>query len=551
MPCPDHRVAKDKKCVACFTVDIISMTHGLDDEGVVNDHQLGDLAKRYKGLELTADDAECCKTLIFGLNRKLVALKHSLFGVRDAPLILPGAITAQHRQLHRDGLRRRGTWIGITELQVLARLFRVRFLVGFPARDRPLAYEVGAGTDVLVAPSLYWSGNHYEVATLTPHQGGGYTLTNLVHTNGRGDCAVESLLLLLHTARNATPAIMPALSTYSAQLRSVLRLFALVVGAPRVNDLLDTTHAYYGDAIADLRALMVEDMSDAEVNDAIIAEGELPESEEERAAKKRERRSGSKVAAPELALDGDAPALPWSGERAISAKKVGQTGMQPLRLQRIAGTRVHALGGNFNPSPALWTGSLDFVRTILAGKLAGSHDDSTAIYSEQIARKTLAFLDDEGLGMTVRSTHICSCLAAVTMRDGTTHHFLFAAVNMQPGKGRGAQAKVSTLKSGESGTHSEKICLGLLVYVLRGFGVKIGDSVLNPVTDCCEGPAVGASRGHKVRRVDVIFMNIAAMCNTCEGFWGQWRAALLEAGVDEVGVYIWYFLTDIKTWGKK
>ena len=545
MPCADH-ASSNSKCIACFTADVIELTHSID-ERTVKQRQSA-LAKRYAALAPTGDDADRCKSVIFGLNTQLVARKLPLFGAQGGQLIAPGAITGQHRLLHRANLRRMGTWIGVTELQVVARLLGIRFRVGFPARPRPLAYEVGDPLDPLVGPvGLYWSGDHYQVATLTPQMGGGFAVTGLVATNPLGDCALESVMLFLLAAQVASPLVLnPIMAGYHWSLRSVVRQFRAAAAAPPVDGLVDATLRDYIDAITDLRALLVARMSDAEVDDAIIAEGELPESDEDREAR-RVHKTGGKVTGPLLALDGDA-ALPWGALFAISVKRLGQTGMQPVRFQRIAGTRVQVAGGNFVPSEALIDGSVAFVRAALARPLKGGHDEENAFYSEQIARKSLGFVDDEGLGMSPRSTHICSCLAAITTRDGTTRYFLFAAVNMQPGKGDGARPVVSTLKKGESGTHSEKICFGLLAHVLRGFGLVLGGSVLAPLADCCRVDPRGAAEVHTVTRVDVMFMNIAAMCITCEGFWGQFREALLAAGVEQARCYTWYFAGDIKNW---
>lgn len=44
------------------------------------------------------------------------------------------------------------------------------------------------------------------------------------------------------------------------------------------------------------------------------------------------------------------------------------------------------------------------------------------------------------------------------------------------------------------------------------------------------------------------FMNIAEMCITCQGYWAQFRDALLDLGVRTVRCYNWYFITDIKKW---
>lgn len=550
MPCAKH-VSSNSTCIECFTVDVLDLTQtlaSLDDRTL--GHRLLALAKRWSSLAPTGENAECCKSVIYGLNTHLMARKHALFGASGAVAIAPAAITAQHRVLYRARLQTLGCWIGVTELEVLARLLGVRFRICFPARPRALAFEVGLLADPLIAPQgLLWSGNHYELATVAAHVGGGYTVSNVVATNPHGDCALESLLLLVIAA---PPLVMaPIIQNYNGAMRTVIRQFRLAAAAPPVDGVIDASLDDYIDAITVLRDQMVRRMNDAAIDDAIIAEGELPVSEEEQATRKRERSSGpggkSKVPAPVLSLTGEA-ALPWGGQFALSAKRLGQTGMRPLRILRVPNTTVYIVGGNFNASDALWDGSLAFLSVQLARPMTGALDADNDFYTEQIARKSLGFVDDEGLAMKPRSTHICSCLAAVTTRDGRTRYFQFAAVNMQPGSGKDSAPRVSTLKKGESGTHSEKICFGLLAHVLRGFGVGLASSLLAPVVDCCDVDTRGALSSHTVVRVEVMFMNIAEPCITCEGFWAKLRAGLIEAGVEEVRCYAWYFITDIKSW---
>jgi len=59
---------------------------------------------------------------------------------------------------------------------------------------------------------------------------------------------------------------------------------------------------------------------------------------------------------------------------------------------------------------------------------------------------------------------------------------------------------------------------------------------------------MGAALASTVAQVDVAFMNIAEMCITCQGYWAQFRDALLDLGVRTVRCYNWYFITDIKKW---
>ena len=49
--------------------------------------------------------------------------------------------------------------------------------------------------------------------------------------------------------------------------------------------------------------------------------------------------------------------------------------------------------------------------------------------------------------------------------------------------------------------------------------------------------------------VDVMFLNIAEMCGSCDGLWNQLRATVRAAGLAEYRCDTWYFTVDIKNWG--
>lgn len=283
MPCPQH-VKVDKGCVACFAADLLTFTLDTDIAGMAEkllDQQLRPLVKRYEELkgDLSKEDQEYCRTLIFGLNAKLAARKHALFGAQLVVLIDPGTIQNQHRQRYRARLRQMGTWIGFTEFETLAEIYRVRFWLAVPAGGRWRRWEIGDPRDPLIAnPALCWTGNHYEVGTLQQYMGGvEYTANNVIPTNPRGDCGLESFLLVLH-AQLAPP--NPG-GEDRHRARRVLTLFGNAFAQPRAQGLIDTQLQDYRDAITELRALIANEMTTAQLNEAIIAEGELPGSSSE------------------------------------------------------------------------------------------------------------------------------------------------------------------------------------------------------------------------------------------------------------------------------
>ncbi|HZJ63346.1 MAG TPA: hypothetical protein VFD36_07450 [Kofleriaceae bacterium] len=131
MPCLKHQKVDDG-CVECFAADILAFNLGNDIVGMKEnllDQGLRRLVKRYGQLKesLSKDDAEYCNTLIFGLNTKLAARKHALFGMEMAVFLDPNTIQFAHRQLYRARLRKMGTWIGYSEFVTLADTYRIRF----------------------------------------------------------------------------------------------------------------------------------------------------------------------------------------------------------------------------------------------------------------------------------------------------------------------------------------------------------------------------------------------------------------------------------------
>jgi hypothetical protein len=283
MPCSDHGLIAGDKCSACFAADILAFTLNTDFTSIdkrLLDKQLRPLEKDYNALKsgLDGDDAEYCRTLIFGLNTKLAARKHRLFGAELAVLIDPNTIQNQHRQAYRARLRQWGTWIGFTEFTVLAEIYHVRFWLAVPAGGRWRRWRIGDAQDGVVAnPALLWRGNHYEVATLTQYLATDqYTASHVVATNPHGNCGLESFLLML----DVQGAPNPGGRDRHRALR-VYQMFHAAAGRPPVDGVVSDQDADYIDAITELRDLVANEMTTGQLNDAIVAEGELPGSKSE------------------------------------------------------------------------------------------------------------------------------------------------------------------------------------------------------------------------------------------------------------------------------
>jgi hypothetical protein len=151
---------------------------------------------------------------------------------------------------------------------------------------------VGRGGDTWIDnPALLWAGNHYEVATLTQHVGEEYNATNRIATNPRGDCALESFLFMLHGA----PALPQPGGEDRYRARRVLTLFGTAYAAPRYEGLIDRRLEAYQDAITELRGVLANEMTSAQINDAIIAEGVLPSSKEDSSKQDSSEESSSQT----------------------------------------------------------------------------------------------------------------------------------------------------------------------------------------------------------------------------------------------------------------
>jgi hypothetical protein len=282
MPCPQHAKV-DKDCVSCFAADLLAFTLTNDIVKMADqtlDRELARLVKRHGALKssLSGDDEEYCNTLIFGLNTRLAARqpRHALFGAELPVFIDPAAIRFTHRELYRSRLRRMGTWIGYSEFTTLADIYEVQFWLAIPSGARWRRFQIGRVGDTDIAnPALLWTGNHYEVGTLTQHLGGPeFTASNVIHTNPRGDCALESFLFML---RAQVPAPQQVAAHTHRAVRA-LTLFRRARAHPPGHGLIDTSLDDYKDAIGELRLLLADQMGTAQIDDAIIAEGELPTS---------------------------------------------------------------------------------------------------------------------------------------------------------------------------------------------------------------------------------------------------------------------------------
>lgn len=540
MPCSNHR-AKNSKCSACLAAELLSTIVALSSDtsqrAPSSLHQIKVLQKQYGDLNLKSskgDDAELCRSLFAALNMKLISAGSSPVFLDDHAGVGPHLISPAHRLLYRARMAQMGTWLGFTEFTVLARMFEVRFSIMIQAGLVWRAIALGAAHhEAISTHALYFSNDHYEVCDSAPVEGG-FRCTNIVATNPYGDCGLESFLILLikHLHHNNWFVATQAERT----LLTALRWFASL-WRERSEAVIDCRKPEYALCLTEIRGLLSRAMTDAEVSDAIIAEGHLPEDESSKGLATGAK--GIQIEWPALSSSGVAPAVPWGGSFAIRSKRVNQAGYFNQLTLPIGSSCVRSFGSNFNASDRLWQSSVSF---IAARKAITTESSADNLYSEGVDKKLLTFLGGEKL--SAKPMHLGSVMVVITVGN-QQHCFACAGVNMHCGNGVGAGATMSIFgKSGDNGLHSEKYCMELVCLLLQGFGLRIARLLSDDL-----GDTVGAGAAPvKIARLDMFFVNIAPMCETCVGHWRRFRAALIHAGIPEVHGYVWWYAHDIKTW---
>ncbi|KYF83915.1 hypothetical protein BE17_43025 [Sorangium cellulosum] len=271
MPCSDHQESVDRKCGECFLADLLAF----DPQGKLAESNAKKLNAWLSELELTPSQEDLCLPIIASLNLQLK-------GVHLGDVLQPDEIQDFHRTRYRERMGMAGAWIGFYELEVLARLFNVQFDVAVPAgRRRWRLYQIGGQ---LLAPQvipelvLRWTGNHYDVGVIRHPDGDGVVLGTVRETNGLGNCGLEAFLLLLLT--RPTVSVPLLLQIQDQPARGVLTGFQQVMKQSSKGK-VNANSELYATALSTLREIMVGEMSDPEVNAAILAEGVLPQSRKE------------------------------------------------------------------------------------------------------------------------------------------------------------------------------------------------------------------------------------------------------------------------------
>jgi hypothetical protein len=541
MPCGEHQ-SNDNRCPNCLMSELLrlnSEVHEAVDHAPPKFNQtIGTLSKFCK-FDSKRKGQESIPSIIASLNaeilkartrhktlEKLILFEQSYEGGGMVAPSNPDEITGAHRRAYRRLIRQAQQWAGLSDLHALARAYGVRVRIHYQSTGRDV--WVGEGRECRLY-ALVFTGNHYEVVSI-----GGVRIP----TNELGDCAFESFLIVMVQER------MHQEATESARTRILERFqqhrAQYAVGGGPVG-----TGGDYAEIISDLRTYLATSMTDEELGHAILAmAGGVLKEREERGSSREDKGSGSKL---KLGIGDTALSLPWGRGFRIRSKRVGQTGYIPLTIGELVGGNVYTLGSNFRIGGNLLSDTVDYLQELVSSG-RGAMDEENQLYSEGVSSGELEFLDTEGRRHTyedVKTTHINSCLIRVRTGSGT-RLFVCAGVNMHCGDGSGAGAIVATMKNG-NGLHSEKYSMGLVQFALCGMGLALHGGLQDPLGDY--GDVVGGSSGeHGIEAIELIFVNIADMCITCRGYWANFRAVLLKAGIKSVTCRVFYIYDDIKNW---
>ncbi|MFT3771801.1 MAG: S8 family serine peptidase [Minicystis sp.] len=269
MPCSQHPKG-DEACPDCLVDDLLTFDPSAKTAGITAKL----LGARLSKLKLTQTQEDICLPILASLNHQLGELD-----IHVGQAIQPYMIRAVHRDLYRQRMRTDGVWIGFYELEVLAQLFNIQFNVAIPAGNQCWRlYPIGSQLQNPISPQntvLRWTGSHYEVGRLNRQQGALWVVDLWRETNPLGNCGLEAFLALLFSELGLYTEVWKLRDAHG--IGPLIRgFFTLVKTAGKGTAKVDATGNEYKEILAALRNLVMDTMSDEEVNDAILAEGVLP-----------------------------------------------------------------------------------------------------------------------------------------------------------------------------------------------------------------------------------------------------------------------------------
>ncbi|RKH32103.1 hypothetical protein D7Y13_10460 [Corallococcus praedator] len=275
MPCEQHEASNDS-CFECIAVDVATFAFEVPNKKVAtlraNLIGLTKRVARVTASELDEESLAHLERLIAEANGAI--RKHAEAGPKDVlslkdgnsgfvvPLD-PGQFTPLTRSAYRHFVGRTGSWLGLSEIQVLAKRFYVSFEVYFESTGDFYDIEAMQSRDCIIrGHCLVFTGNHWEVGVVVNR-----AVTARIATNPLGDCSLEAFLTLLAITNPVVPA------------RLARRLWHWV----DEYRLLRNTHCLDGqfnDAVPADKAVVVTDkirdflrrgMGEHEINDALMA----------------------------------------------------------------------------------------------------------------------------------------------------------------------------------------------------------------------------------------------------------------------------------------
>ena len=125
---------------------------------------------------------------------KLLTLEREGKGV-DVPYHVQ-QFTSGHRHAYRQYVGRMETWLGMSEIQVLAQRFHVTFSVYVTSTGRFFDLDIPVDRNCAIhSHCLIFTGDHWEVGLIESREPP--AVTDRIETNGLGDCSIEAFLTLL------------------------------------------------------------------------------------------------------------------------------------------------------------------------------------------------------------------------------------------------------------------------------------------------------------------------------------------------------------------
>jgi hypothetical protein len=216
-------------------------------------------------------------------------------------------------------------------------------------------------------------------------------------------------------------------------------------------------------------------------------------------------------------------------------KRVGRSLPVDFDLPPVLGYGARVLGQNCQVPKTLWTKTCDFFATERTLEW-GEHE----LYSLLVDKADLDFVAElaESLKDGERwPTHVGSCLVAIQSegKDGSRwDYFCGAAANMSKCSTWEEVPKLCT-GAEDSGVHTEKFEMGLVVKLLEAYGLDLrdkseqkGDPAVLSALGHFARSAVGAGDRRTVTAVYFYFLNVGPLCPSCVGYWAAFRATLLK-----------------------